>query len=139
MSPGFLESLNDPFLIDTYRDHLDLGLSSIFYYTSDNSPVLCNMAHYVGWALRLRGNLLSAFNSLMKADSTGSHMIAGIAYSQYIKIDINSGYTLIRNRHQLAGRFYAGVGVPYGNAASLPLEQMFYAGPTASGHGRQEP
>jgi len=128
MSPGFLESLNDPFLIDTYRDHLDLGLSSIFYYTSDNSPVHNTTWHYVRVGLEAAGNLLSAFNSLMKADSTGSHMIAGIAYSQYIKIDINAGYTLIRNRHQLAGRFYAGVGVPYGNAASLPLEQMFYAG-----------
>jgi outer membrane protein assembly factor BamA len=128
MSPGFLQSLKDPFLIDTYRDHMDLGLSSIFYYTSDNSPVHRKTWHYVRVGVEAAGNLLSAFNSMMKTDTTGSHTIAGIAYSQYIKADINTGYTFIRGRHQLAGRFYGGAGVAYGNASSLPLEQMFYAG-----------
>lgn len=128
MSPGFLASLNDPFLIDTYRDHFDLGMSSIFYYTSDNSAVHKRSWHYVRVGLEAAGNLLSAFNSLMRTDTTGSHTIGGIAYTQYIKADLNAGYTLIRHTHQLAGRFYAGVGVPYGNATSLPLEQMFYAG-----------
>ncbi|HPW78412.1 MAG TPA: BamA/TamA family outer membrane protein [Bacteroidales bacterium] len=128
MSPGFLQSLKDPFLIDTYRDHLDLGLSSIFYYTSDNSPVHKKTWYYVRVGLEAAGNLLSAFNSMMKTDTTGSHTIAGISYSQYIKVDLNTGYTFIRDRQQLAGRFYAGAGVAYGNASSLPLEQMFYAG-----------
>jgi len=128
MSPGFLASLNDPFLIDTYRDHFDLGLSSIFYYTSDNSAVHRKTWQYVRLGLESGGNLLSAFNSLMKTDSTGSHTIGNIAYYQYVKVDMNSGYTFIRDGHQLAFRLYAGVGVPYGNASSLPLEQMFYAG-----------
>jgi len=128
MSPGFLESLNDPFLIDTYKDHLDLGLSSIFYYTSDNSPVHRRSWHYVRLGLESAGNVLSLFNTYMPQDTTGSHTIGGIAYSRYVKTDINTGITFIREKHQLAARLYAGIGVPYGNATSLPLEQMFYAG-----------
>ncbi|NLA15473.1 MAG: BamA/TamA family outer membrane protein [Bacteroidales bacterium] len=128
MSPGFLESLNDPFLIDTYRDHLDLGLSTIFYYTTDNSPVHRRSWHYVRLGVESAGNFLSLFNRYMPSDTTGSHTIGGIAYSRYIKTDLNMGGTFIRERHQLAGRLYAGIGIPYGNATSLPLEQMFYAG-----------
>jgi outer membrane protein assembly factor BamA len=64
----------------------------------------------------------------MPQDTTGSHTIGGIAYSRYVKTDINTGITFIREKHQLAARLYAGIGVPYGNATSLPLEQMFYAG-----------
>ncbi len=137
MSPGFLASLNDPFLIDTYRDHFDLGFSSIFYYTSDNSTVHRNSWHYVRLGLESAGNFLSAFNSLMQTDTTGSYTIGGIAYSQYIKAELNTGYTFIRNKHQLAGRFYAGIGVPYGNASTLPLEQMFFAGGANSLRGWQ--
>lgn len=128
LSPGFLESLNDPFLIDTYRDHLDLGLSAIFYYTSDNSPVHRRSWHYLRAGLESSGNFLSIFNKYMKTGETGSHTIGDIAYAQYIKADINTGITFIRERHQLAGRLYAGIGIPYGNATALPLEQMFYAG-----------
>jgi len=137
MSPGFLASLNDPFLIDTYRDHFDLGFSSIFYYTSDNSTVHRNSWHYIRVGLESAGNLLNAFNSLMKTDTTGSHTIGGIAYSQYIKADLNTGYTFIRNKHQLAGRFYGGIGVPYANSNTLPLEQMFFAGGANSLRGWQ--
>jgi len=67
------------------------------------------------------------FYKYMKTDETGSHTIGDIAYAQYIKADINTGITFIRERHQLAGRLFAGIGVPYGNATALPLEQMFYA------------
>lgn len=128
LSPGFLESLKDPFLIDTYKDHLDLGLTAIFYYTSDNAPVHKRTWHYVRTSLESSGNFLSMFNKYMPADATGSHTIGGIAYARYIKADVNTGVTFIRERHQLAGRFYAGIGIPYGNGTSLPLEQMFYAG-----------
>ncbi|MFA5767979.1 MAG: BamA/TamA family outer membrane protein [Bacteroidales bacterium] len=137
MSPGFLASLNDPFLIDTYRDHFDLGFSTIFYYTSDNATVHRNSWHYIRVGLESAGNLLSAFNSQMRTDTTGSHTIGGIAYSQYIKVDLNTGYTFIRNAHQLAGRFYAGIGVPYGNGSTLPLEQMFFSGGANSMRGWQ--
>lgn len=115
-------------MIDTYKDHLDLGLTAIFYYTSDNAPVHKRTWHYVRTSLESSGNFLSMFNKYMPADATGSHTIGGIAYARYIKADVNTGVTFIRERHQLAGRFYAGIGIPYGNGTSLPLEQMFYAG-----------
>ncbi len=137
LSPSFLETLKDPFILDTYRDHFDLGLSSLFYYTTDNSAVPVKSYFYFRGGAEAAGNVLSAFNSLMKTDTTGAHLIGGIAYSQYVKFDINTAYTWISGRHQLAGRLFAGVGIPYGNANSLPLEQMFFSGGANSLRGWQ--
>lgn len=138
MSPDFIKSLTDPFLIDRYRDHFDLGLSTVFYFTTDNAPVHRRNYFYVRVGYDAAGNVLSAFNGLMKKDSTGAHTAMGIAYSQYMKTDVNTAYTWIFSpKHQFAARFYAGIGVPYGNSHSLPLEQMFYSGGANSLRGWQ--
>lgn len=138
MSPSFLASLNDPFILDTYRDHLDLGLSAMLYYTTDASTTHTRNYFYVRTGLESSGNALSAFNKVMKSDSTGARTISGIAYSQYIKIDVNTAYTWVfGTSHQLAARFYGGLGLPYGNANSMPLEQTFYSGGANSLRGWQ--
>ncbi len=138
LSDDFVASLTDPFLIDTYRDHLDLGLSALLYYTTDASAPHKRNYFYLRTGMELSGNVLSAFNSLMKTDTTGSHTIAGIAYSQYVKCDVNTAYTWVFDtHHQFAARLYAGIGIPYGNANAMPLEQMFYSGGANSLRGWQ--
>lgn len=128
-SDDFFDSLADPFIMDTYRDHLDLGGSCDFLYTTDASAVHKRNYFSLRAGLDLSGNLLSLFNRYMGLDTTGTaHTIGKISYSQYAKADANAVYTWIFNKHSLAARLYAGIGVPYGNSGSLPLEQQFYSG-----------
>jgi outer membrane protein insertion porin family len=50
-------------------------------------------------------------------------------YSQYVKLRTEVRYNLQMNKHnQLAFRFIAGAGIPYGNSLTLPYVKQFYVG-----------
>ena len=125
----FYKSLNDPFLINSYQDHFDLGSSFTLYYTTDNSPAPKASYFYVRWTTDLSGNSLGLFSKQMQKDSKGSHLLWGTAYSQYWKNEVNSVYTWKPvPGHSVAMRLYGGVGVAYGNSDAMPFEKLFYAG-----------
>ena len=125
----FYQSLNDPFLINSYRNHFDLGSSFTFYFRTDNSPAPKSSYFYIRWTTDLSGNALGLFSGKMQSDPTGSHLLWGTAYSQYWKNEINSVYTWKPvPEHSVAMRLFGGVGVAYGNSDALPFEKLFYAG-----------
>jgi len=125
----FYKSLNDPFLINSYQDHFDLGSSFTLYYTTDNAPLPKNSYYYFRWTTELSGNSLGLFSGKMRKDLTGSHLLWGTAYSQYWKNEINTVYTWKPvPEHSIAMRFYGGIGIAYGNSDALPFEKLFYAG-----------
>ncbi len=131
MKPDFYESLRDPFLINSYQDHFDLGLGSSFYYTTDASPVPAHSYFYLRWQNDLSGNLLSLFNRTMDRNSSGQRLIWDSPYSQYYKTEASVVYTWKLGKkedHAIAARFLAGVGVGYGNSVTLPFEKLFWAG-----------
>ena len=125
----FYKSLQDPFLINSYQDHFDLGSSFTLYYTTDNSPVPKRSYWYFRWTTDLSGNTLGLFYKNMPKDSVGSRMLLGTAYSQYWKNEINSVYTWRPvPEHSVAMRLYGGIGVAYGNSNAMPFEKLFYSG-----------
>ena len=131
MKPDFYESLTDPFLINSYQDHFDLGLGTSFYYTTDSSPRPAHSYFYLRWQNDLSGNLLSLFNSAMKKNSKGERLIWDSPYSQYYRTEASTVYTWRlgkTEKHSIAARFLAGVGVGYGNSVTLPFEKRFWAG-----------
>ncbi len=131
MKPDFYESLRDPFLINSYQDHFDMGLGTSFYYTTDSSPVPEHSYFYLRWQNDLSGNLLSLFNSAMKKNSEGQRLIWDSPYSQYYKTEASVVYTWKFGKeesHSIAARFLAGVGIGYGNSVTLPFEKLFWAG-----------
>ncbi len=131
MKPDFYESLNDPFLINSYQDHFDLGFGSSFYYTTDSSPVPAHSYFYLRWQNDLSGNLLSLFNRFMSENKNGQRLIWDSPYSQYYKTEASVVYTWKfgkKENHAIAARFLAGVGVGYGNSVTLPFEKLFWAG-----------
>ena len=131
MEEGFYESLRDPFLINSYRDHFDLGMSTNFYYTTDSSPQPAHSYFYLRWQNDLSGNLLSLFNSAMPVNEYGERLIWDSPYSQYYKTEASVVYTWKfgkKENHSIAARFLAGVGIGYGNSVTLPFEKLFWAG-----------
>ena len=131
MKPDFYESLRDPFLINSYQDHFDMGLGTSLYYTTDSSPVPEHSYFYLRWQNDLSGNLLSLFNSTMKKNAEGQRLIWDSPYSQYYRTEASVVYTWKfgkEENHSIAARFLAGVGIGYGNSVTLPFEKLFWAG-----------
>ena len=138
--PDFYESLKDPFLINSYQDHFDLGLGASFYYTTDSSPRPAHSYYYLRWHNDLSGNILSLFNGLMPQNTNGERLIWQSPYSQYYRTEVTSVYTwkLGKNeKHSIATRLLAGVGIGYGNSVTLPFEKLFWAGGAYSLRGWQ--
>ena len=125
----FYKSLNDPFLINSYQDHFDLGSSFTLYYTTDNTPVPKKSFYYLRWTTDLSGNSLGLFSGNMKKDRSGSYLLWGTAYSKYWRNEVNAVYTWKPvPEHSIAMRFYGGIGIAYGNSDALPFEKLLYAG-----------
>ncbi len=140
LKSDFYESLNDPFLINSYQDHFDLGLGTNFYYTTDASPRPRHSYFYMRWQNDLSGNLLSLFNSSMPKNANGERLIWESPYSQYYRTEVTTVYTWKlgkKENHSIATRFLAGFGVGYGNSVSLPFEKLFWAGGAYSLRGWQ--
>ena len=140
IKPDFYESLKDPFLKNSYKDHWDMGLGTNIYYTTDASPRPAHSYFYMRWQNDLSGNLLSLFNRAMKQNGNGERLIWNSPYSQYYRTEISTVYTWKlgkKENHSIAARFLAGAGIGYGNSVSLPFEKLFWAGGAYSLRGWQ--
>ena len=141
LDPAFFKSLEDnPFMRNAYQDHFDLGLGGNLYYTTNAEVVPKTSFFYTRLQFDIAGNLLSAFNPLMRKDANGSGMIWNTPYSQYVRVEFQVGKTWRfgkNNGQALATRFLAGAGYAYGNSTALPFEKHFYAGGANSLRGWQ--
>lgn len=140
LKPDFYESLKDPFLINSYQDHWDMGLGTNIYYTTDASPRPEHSYFYIRWQNDISGNLLSLFNNVMKQNANGERLIWNSPYSQYYRTEVAAVYTWKlgkKEKRSIAARFLAGFGVGYGNSVSLPFEKLFWAGGAYSLRGWQ--
>jgi outer membrane protein assembly factor BamA len=124
-----LESIENPFLVNSYTDNLIMALKYSFILNTKTSNRLKNYLFF-------RGNLESAGNTLSllsdgwndQENSDGSKEVAGIRYAQYVKTDVDFRFYQNFNYNQLVYRFAAGLGIPYGNSVAMPFEKSFYAG-----------
>ncbi len=131
---------NDPFLRNAYQNHFDLGSGGMFYYTTNNQTIPDRTYFYSRLQLDIAGNILRAFNPLLKKDENGSGMIWNTPFSQYIRAELTLGRTWVwgnNNGQSLATRLLAGAGYAYGNSSALPFEKHFYGGGANSLRGWQ--
>jgi len=77
------------------------------------------------------GNILSALSGVFNYEQNdqGNDQVIGVAYSQYVKteIDFIKHWDLGRDR-VFAVRSFGGIAIPYGNANSIPITKTFFAG-----------
>lgn len=142
IDPEFLLKLlqSNPFLLNAYMDHFDMGVGGMLYYTTNSSAVPKTPYHYVRLGLDVSGNVLSLFNSLMPLNSGGKHTIWNTPYAQYIRGEINLGKVFRFGkdaRQALALHLMGGAGFAYGNSTTTPVEKQFYCGGSMSMRGWQ--
>jgi outer membrane protein insertion porin family len=127
-----LDSLNDPFILNSYADHFSL-YNGIFYKTDNQVPNEYNKVISIFQFTFLQsGGLLNVTGigagSLSDPDSL--KQIFGVPFTQFVRIDAQHlfQYKFANKKHKIATRILAGVGYAYGNSPSLPYEQSFYGG-----------
>jgi hypothetical protein len=83
------------------------------------------------WKVEAAGNLLSLLTSAasLEKDSLGRDKIFGVAFSQYIKaeVELNRHWQLSPNS-TLATRSFIGIAIPYGNSTNIPFTRSYFAG-----------
>lgn len=133
IDPAFWESIKktNQALLNAFQNHLDLGLTSMLYYNSSESFTNPKDSYwYTRLKFDLSGNLFSAFNKFLEVKD-GAHVIGGVPYSQYVKVEWEIGKTFVmgkKGNHSLSGRFLLGYGKGYGNSLTLPFEKRFFSG-----------
>lgn len=138
ISSTFYQSLENPFIRNSYRNYFDLGAGFSINYISNPDPDTRESVVKIRWNNDIAGNVISIFDSSFKRDSTGARLIGNTPYSQYLKSDFTISYTTwITEKSALAFRFNGGIGYAYGNSRSMPFEKLFYAGGANSLRGWQ--
>lgn len=139
MDPSFYASLqNNPFMMNAYQDHFDLGIGATLYYTTNSDVNPQTSYFYTRFQFDLSGSVISLFKPMMKKDESGAGMIWDTPYSQYIRGEWTVGKTWKfggNNGQAVATRFVAGAGYAYGNSSELPFEKHFYVGGSNSLRG----
>ena len=127
---SFLQSLTNK-----DRQTQDVLISSLIYNFVYNelgkkdrrNPV------YLNAKMEFAGNLLSLFAKNEKTEGlveNSSKKLFGIPYSQFVKFDVDMRkyFTFFNDKHTLALRQLIGVGIPYGNSASMPFIRSYFNG-----------
>ncbi|MCX6122808.1 MAG: BamA/TamA family outer membrane protein [Ignavibacteriales bacterium] len=126
-----LLSIN-PLLKKSFEQQFIIGQNYSFTYNDQLEKEHKNHIYFKG-SIDLSGNLLQLVQSLFnkqQATPDTPYKIFGTAYSEYYKfdIDLRHYYNTMDQRASLASRLIAGIGVAYGNSATLPYVKQFYIG-----------
>lgn len=126
---ALLDTTQDIFIINAFKDQLIPALKYTFLYNTQSKPKMIDF-WYIKADVETAGNILQLYSNIeqLPVDELGSHKIFGIRYSQYVRTSLDIRYYFKYPKTTYAYRFYAGIGVPYGNAVSLPFERNFFAG-----------
>ncbi len=119
------------------RNYPEQFISMIRYgFTLNDLVHPGNINHYLYMSGEAAGNLLSGADALFNEETPPQgepSAVLGVPYTQYARI--TSDYRIYFNlssAHKLVGRFFFGLGLPYGNSQYMPYKKQFYSGGTTS-------
>jgi len=127
---AYINSLDDQRLKYQYSNHLVAGLRYTLQYTSQKLNRLKDYI-YIKTNFETGGNLLYAIDNIFDPpkNEEGYYTLLNIQYAQYVRPDFDFRYyEKLGNQHTVVYRFYAGIGIAYGNSTALPFEKAFFAG-----------
>lgn len=129
----------DPFLLQSFISHIDLGAKFDVYYTTSNQINPDHTYFYLRGNVATSGNLVGALDAIGGYKSpAGQRCLFGIPYDQFVRAEVSAVQTWRFGRFDdfaLAARIHMGAGVVYGNSFYLPEEQRFYVGGVNSMRG----
>jgi outer membrane translocation and assembly module TamA len=124
--------LLNPLLQKSFEEQFIVGQNYSYQYADQYDLTLKNHVYFKG-SIDLSGNVLHLLQSLAydrAASPAAPYTIFNTAYSLYSKFDIDLRY-FINNAAKTSGvaaRVIVGVGIPYGNSATLPYVKQFTIG-----------
>jgi outer membrane protein assembly factor BamA len=125
-----VNKLTDKRLKNQYTNHLVAGLKYTITYNGQNVNTVKDF-FYIRSNVETGGNLIYGIDEAIKAPttSTGNYTLFGIQYAQFVRPDFDIRfYHFFTKVSSIVTRFYAGIGIPYGNSISIPFEKAFFAG-----------
>ena len=137
--PEFLNSIYDLYIKSSFTDHLIMATNySLVYNTQEirgrgSYFYLRFFAESSGNALNLASNIAGAHKTILTGTTELKpqeyYTFLDSRYAQYVKTDIElrRGY-MIDRVNTIVGRFFFGVGMPYGNFDVLPFEKKYFTG-----------
>ena len=130
----------NPYLRDSYKDHLDAGVGGMIYHTTNADIVPKTSYRYGRLGFDFSGNLLSMFGNVLNSNQDGQAKLLGVPFTQYVRAQVDLGQTFrwgADNGRALALHVVTGVGFAYGNSTAMPFEKQFYVGGASSMRGWQ--
>lgn len=129
---------NQSVLKYSYEDHFIMRMAYNGSYSTYRPNRPLSNYYSLRYGVETAGNLLYGINHLFKMQPAddGSFRVFNIRYSQYVKADFDFAYNqVIDPNNRFVYHAALGVGLPYGNAASLPFEKRYYSGGANSVRG----
>jgi len=127
---AFDSSIQGKYYENSYKDYfIPGGKYSLIFQNSD----LSNRGQYslFRWNVESAGNLFYLFNKTIGTDTAqgGYYQLFGLQYAQFVKTDIDYRfYYTLSSKNLVVYRLFAGIGIPYGNARSIPFVRQYMAG-----------
>ncbi len=137
--PAFLNSIYDLYIKSSFTDHLIFGTSYVFTHNTQEIRTRSNY-YYLRFSAESSGNTLFLLSKMLGASKTMVVDTVGLKpqeyytfldsrYAQFLKSDIEIRRGVMIDRYNsVVGRFFAGVGLPYGNFDVLPFEKKYFTG-----------
>ncbi|NDP19533.1 MAG: BamA/TamA family outer membrane protein [Paludibacter sp.] len=146
IEPAFRDSFLNPvqpkFNPYNYENHFIMRTGYAGSYTNFSANRPLRNFSTMRYNIETAGNLLYGLNHLLgsvPSSVDGSFRLFNIRYSQYVKGEYNITHHQIYNaENRFVYHLGIGVGVPYGNANSIPYEKRFYSGGANSVRGWSE-
>jgi hypothetical protein len=128
-SEDFLNSISNPFIKETYTDHLITSTSYSLIFNTQRTSIEKNFI-YLRFNAESAGNLLSLSNTLLNNEKNeGSYKILGEKYTQFLKTDFDiRRYNILNSKNRIVTRFFGGIAYPYSNSNVIPFEKKYFAG-----------
>ncbi len=127
--------LSDARAINERKDRLtenNLIFASNYTFTHNNREGITDLSFsQFRTKIEFAGNALSAMADLfdLEEDEGGQRRIFDVAYSQYIKTELDYiKHWRVGRQQSLAFRSFMGIAIPYGNAESIPFNRSYFAG-----------
>jgi outer membrane protein assembly factor BamA len=126
-TPEFDEELdNNIYLKKSFEEQFIIGPRYEFSYTNTLNTRPNNFSLNAG--INTSGNIIDLIAGIGKDASQRPYYFIGNIYSQYLKLTSDFRYYRNGYNKSLVFRFYAGLGIPYGNSTALPYVEQFFSG-----------
>lgn len=145
---AFLNSIQNSYLRESYKSQYIAAISGSYVYNLPSTRRGHSLTFRVNaeTAGNITDGLAHWFSSPVTETVTNEsgeairtetyYKVFNIRYSQYFRVDASFSSTIpLGPRAAIAYRVYGGIGLPYGNSSTMPMDRMFYVGGSNSMRG----